>query len=130
MADYRTLTIKLITTNGKVAAHEIKLLKKALFVDGQLHEDELAFLADLRSELVKKTNKGQAKFDEFYLKCVQHTCLAAGAVGVQEMELIGKHVIDDPSIKPSVKKKFLDALKKKAGAIAPEFDDLYAQLKK
>ncbi len=130
MADYRSLTIKLITGNGKIAAHEIKLLKKALFVDGRLPEEELGFLAELRSEIINKASKGRTKFDEFYLKCVQNTCLANGAVGVQEMELIGKRIIEDDTIKPSMKKKFLDALKKKAGAIAPEFDDLYAKLKK
>lgn len=130
MADFRTLAIKLISANGKIDPHQIKLLKKSLVVDGKLPEEDLTFLTDLRTALAKKTKKVPAKFDAFYMKCLQITCLSNGAVGTQELEVIGKRLIEDETIKPSVKKKFLDTIKKKAGVLAPEFDDLYAKVKK
>jgi hypothetical protein len=131
MADYRTLAIKLISTNGKADGHIIKLLKKVLLNDGKLAEEEVAFLADLRAAMIaKKTKRVTSKFDSFYLKSLQNGFLGAGVVSADEIAKISELVIADDTLKTSAKKKFLDGLKKKATLVAPEFDELYAKLKK
>ena len=113
------------STPGPFSENEIKLLKKALYVDSKIAADDMAFLTDLRTELLKKAKRLNAKFEAFYLKSLQNSILGAGEVTADEMALIDKHLLGDVSIKNSAKKKFLDGLKKKAAALPPEFDALY-----
>jgi hypothetical protein len=130
MADYRKLAIQIITADGKVDGSEIKLLKKALYADGKISHEEVTFLADLRSALLKKAKKASSKFDAFYLKALAESFLGNGVVSADEVVMIGKYVIGESSIKNGAKKKFLDELKKKATTLAPDFDKLYDGLKK
>lgn len=130
MADYRKLTIQLISADGKIDGAEIKLLKKALYADGKISHEEVTFLADLRAALIKKAKKASAKFDAFYLKALAESFLGNGVVSADEVALIGKLVMSEKSIKNSAKKKLLDGLKAKATMLAPDFDKLYAGLKK
>ncbi len=130
MADYRKLTIQLIAADGKIDATEIKLLKKALFADGKISHEEVAFLSDLREALYKKAKKTSPKFDEFYLKSMSVSFLDNGVISAEEVGMIKSLVIASKSFKSSVKKKFLDELKKKATSLAPEFEALYQNIKK
>jgi hypothetical protein len=130
MADYRALSIKLLTTDGKVSARHIKLLKKFLFVDSNVPEEDLEFLGGLRDALLAQRGRVNPRFESFYLKCVQARVLANGAVGTGEVEWLSKHLLADATIKSPAKKKFLNELKARASATAPEFDDLYHGLVK
>jgi hypothetical protein len=130
MADFRTLAIRLIASNGKINGSEVKLLKRSLYADGKITTEDASFLADLRAELIEKDKKIGGKFESFYLKSLRASLLGTGVVGAEEVKKIGELVIPDKKIKNSAKKKFLDGLKKKATVVAPEFDGLYEQLKK
>ena len=54
MADYRKLAIQLIAADGKIDENEIKLLRKALFADGKITHEEVTFVGELRSALIRK----------------------------------------------------------------------------
>lgn len=130
MADYRTLAIKLISSNGKVNGHAVKLLKKTLINDGKLAQEDVSFLAELRSAIVTNKKKTTGKFDDFYLKSMRSGFLGTGVVSADEISRISELILADETLKTSDKKKFLDGLKKKATLLAPEFDGLYATLTK
>ncbi len=130
MADYRTLAIQLISSNGKVNGHAVKLLKKTLINDGKLAQEDVSFLAELRSALIANKKKTSGKFDDFYLKSMRSGFLGTGVVSADEIARIGELILADETLKASAKKKFLDGLKKKATLLAPEFDGLYATLNK
>ena len=53
MADYRKLAIALMASDGKIDSAETRLLKKALYADGRISRDEVAFVAELRAAVVK-----------------------------------------------------------------------------
>lgn len=130
MADYRTLAIQVIASDGKVDSAELKVLKKAIYADGKVTHEEVNFLGDLRAALLKKAKKTSAKFDAFYLKALAESFLGNGVISADEVGMIGKLVLADKSIKNGAKKKFLDGLKKSATMLAPDFDKLYDGLKK
>src|SRR5580700_5612314 len=129
MADFRTLAIHLIASNGKINGSEVKLLKRSLYEDGKITSEDASFLSDLRSELIEKEKKIGGKFESFYLKSLQASLLGTGVVGAEEVKKICQLVIPDKKIKNSAKKKFLNRLRKRATLVAPEFDGLYEQIK-
>lgn len=129
MADFRTIAIRLLAANGKIDSHEIKLLKKMIVTEGKVSQEDLSFLADVRAALYKKAKKASSKYDAFYLKCIQDSCLENGEIGAAELAKL-EPIISDGTFKRSVKKKLLDGLKKKANAVAAEYEGLYAQIKK
>lgn len=130
MADYRKLVIHLITADGKIDGSEIKMLKKSLYEDGKISTEEVTFLADLRTALLKKAKKSSTKFDAFFLKSLHANILDDGTISSEEVGLIRTLVVGDKTFKNGAKKKFLDGLKEKATSIAPEFEGLYGEIKK
>ena len=70
MADWRKLSVDLCLADGVIDETEVKVLKKALYQDGQIDAKELEFLVELRS-IAQKKAKGadlSAAFENFFFK--------------------------------------------------------------
>ena len=128
MADYRKLAIALMASDGKIDSAETRLLKKALYADGRISRDEVAFVAELRAAVVKKAKAlPTTNIDKFFLVCLHDNVLGNGIISVDEVHLIKTYVVGDKKLVGHAK-KFMDGLKAKATQIPAEFDALYANL--
>ena len=130
MADYRKLAIDLIAAGGKFDAVESRLLKKALYADGRISHEEVLFVGELRTSMVKRARGEQTDaIDKFFLNCLQDGVIGNGIISAEEVGIIKKLVVGDKKLK-GYAKKFLESLKKKATSVAPEFDALLASVSK
>ena len=129
MADYRKLAAELCLADGKIDAAEVKIIKKALYEDGQIQAEEAEFLVDLRS-LAHKKAKGKklsAAFENFFFKALEDSVLDNGYISPTEATLLRRAVFEDGTIEPS-EKKFIHRLKSVAQRTSPQFDRLYADV--
>ncbi|WP_020470650.1 hypothetical protein [Zavarzinella formosa] len=130
MADYRKLAIDLIAAGGKFDAVESRLLKKALYADGKISHEEVLFVGELRTSMVKRAKGEQTDaIDRFFLACLHDGIIGNGIISAEEVGIIKKLLVADKRLAPSAK-KFLENLKKKATSVAPEFDALLASVSK
>jgi hypothetical protein len=125
MADYRKLSIDLITTNGIISENEVKILKKNLFNDEKISDSEVLYLQELKAAVNRKTKDPTPVFDKFILKCLTEKFLKDGAISAEEVALIKKMVIGDKKMDVSEIKKFLDKLNKETITKDPEFVKVY-----
>src|SRR5262249_10280711 len=124
--DFRKLAAELCLADGKIDLNEVKIIKKALYEDGQIQQSEGEFLIDLR-RLAHKKAKGKklsAAFESFFCKALKDAVLDNDYISAREATLLRKAIFEDNTVEPS-EKKFIRLLKKAAKRTSPEFDRLH-----
>jgi hypothetical protein len=108
----------------------VKILKKELWADGKIDQDEVEFLIDLRNLAQKKAkakNKRlKASFEKLFFKAVEQNVMADGTIDAEEARWLRAMLFADKKIDAN-EKKFLVRLKKAAKSTSPAFERLYAE---
>ena len=128
MADWRKVALSAFLADGVVDEAEVKILKKELWADGKIDQDEVEFLIDLRNLAQKKAKakkKGlKPKFEKLFFKAIEENVLADGTIDDEEARWLRAMLFADKKIDAN-EKKFLARLKKGAKSTSPAFDKLY-----
>jgi hypothetical protein len=126
MADWRKVALSAFLADGVIDDTEVKILKKELWADGKIDQDEVEFLIDLRNLAQKKAKKGRLKpaFEKLFFKAVEQNVLADGSIDAEEARWLRTMLFADKKIDAN-EKKFLARLKKAAKSTSPAFDKLY-----
>jgi hypothetical protein len=126
MADWRKLAMAAILADGKIDDTEVKILRKELFGDKKIDDDERDFLIALRNAAQKKAYRGQLRpaFEKFFFEAIENNVLADGVIDAAEAKWLQKLIFADKKVDDN-EKKFLARLKKGARRTSPEFDALY-----
>ena len=128
MADWRKVALSAFLADGVIDDTEVKILKKELWADGKIDQDEVEFLIDLRNLAQKKAKKGKLKsaFEKLFFKAIEQNVLADGTVDDEEARWLRAMLFADKKIDAN-EKKFLARLKKAARSTSPAFDKLYEE---
>ncbi|HKI33020.1 MAG TPA: hypothetical protein VKA46_14310 [Gemmataceae bacterium] len=128
MADWRKLAMAAILADGVIDDAEVKLLKKELFGDKQIDNEERDFLIALRNAAQKKAAGGELNpaFEKFFFLAIENNVLADGVIDADEANWLQKLIFADKKVDDN-EKKFLARLKKGATQTSPEFDALCAK---
>ena len=126
MADWRKLAMAAILADGKIDDTEVKILRKELFGDKKIDDDERDFLIALRNAAQKKAYRGQLRpaFEKFFFEAIENNVLADGVIDAAEAKWLQKLIFADKKVDDN-EKKFLARLKKGAKKTSPAFDALY-----
>jgi hypothetical protein len=126
MADWRKLAMAAILADGKIDDTEVKILRKELFGDKKIDDEERDFLIALRNAAQKKAYRGQLRpaFEKFFFEAIENNVLADGIIDAAEAKWLQKLIFADKKVDDN-EKKFLARLKKGARRTSPEFDALY-----
>lgn len=127
--DFKKLAAELCVADGKIDADEVKIIKKALYADGQIQQTEVQFLIDLRGMAHKKAKgkKLSSTFENFFFQALKDAVLDNGYISPKEATLIRKAIFEDGKVELS-EKKFIQNLKKSAKRTSPQFEHLYTQV--
>ena len=128
MADWRKVALSAFLADGVIDDTEVKILKKELWADGKIDQDEVEFLIDLRNLAQKKAKKGKLKsaFEKLFFKAIEENVLADGTIDDEEARWLRAMLFADKKIDAN-EKKFLARLKKGAKSTSPAFDKLYEE---
>jgi len=130
MADWRKLALATILADGKIDDNEIKVLKKELWEDGTIDQDEVKFLIELRNTAQKKAKAKKEeinpKFEKLFFQAIEENVLKEGGINAEQVTWLREMLFADKKIDEG-EKKFLNSLKKKAKTTSPEFDALFEQ---
>jgi hypothetical protein len=126
MADWRKLAFDAILADGKIDDTEVKILRKELFGDRKIDDDERDFLIALRNAAQKKAYRGLLRpaFEKFFFEAIENNVLADGVIDAAEARWLEKLIFADKKVDDN-EKKFLTRLQKGAKRTSPEFDRLY-----
>ncbi len=122
------LALAAIMADGKIDNAEVKLLRKELFGDREIDDEERDFLIALRNTAQKKAYRGKLlpAFEKFFFEAIENNVLADGVIDAEEAKWLTKLIFADKKVDDN-EKKFLERLKKGAKRTSPEFDKLYAK---
>jgi uncharacterized membrane protein YebE (DUF533 family) len=128
MADWRKLAMAAILADGKIDDTEVKVLRKELFADKKIDDEERDFLIALRNSAQKKAYRGQLRpaFEKLFFEAIENNVLADGVIDAEEAKWLTKLIFADKKVDDN-EKKFLERLKKGAKRTSPEFDALYTK---
>ena len=130
MADWRKVALSAFLADGVIDDTEVKVLKKELWADGKIDQDEVEFLIDLRNLAQKKAKakkKGlKPKFEKLFFKAIEENVLADGTIDDEEARWLRAMLFAAKKIDAN-EKKFLARLKKGAKSTGPAFDKLYEE---
>jgi hypothetical protein len=128
MADWRKLAMAAILADGKIDDAEVKILRKELFADKKIDDEERDFLIALRNAAQKKAYRGQLRpaFEKLFFEAIENNVLADGVIDAEEAKWLTKLIFADKKVDDN-EKKFVERLKKGARRTSPEFDALYAK---
>jgi hypothetical protein len=130
MANWRKVALSAFLADGVIDDTEVKILKKELWADGKIDQDEVEFLIDLRNLAQKKAKakkkRLKASFEKLFFKAVEQNVMADGTIDAEEARWLRAMLFADKKIDAN-EKKFLVRLKKAAKSTSPAFDRLYAE---
>ena len=126
MANWRKLALAAILADGKIDDTEVKILRKELFADKKIDDEERDFLIELRNAAQKKAYRGQLRpaFDKLFFDAIENNVLADGVIDDAEAVWLKKLIFADGKVDEN-EKKFLTRLKKGAKKTSAAFDALY-----
>ena len=128
MADWRQVALSAFLADGVIDEAEVKVLKKELWADGKIDQDEVEFLIDLRNLAQKKAKKKglKPKFEKLFFKAMEENVLVDGTIDAEEARWLRQMLFADKKIDAN-EKKFLARLKKAAKSTSAAFDKLYEE---
>jgi hypothetical protein len=128
MADWRKLAMAAILADGKIDANEVKLLRKELFADKVIDNEERDFLIALRNTAQKKARGGKLSpaFNKLFFSAIEANVLADGNIDAAEAKWLKSLIFADGKVDAN-EKKFLARLRKGARRTSPAFEALYAK---
>ena len=130
MADWKKLAISTLLADGKIDDDEVKALKKELWEDKQIDQEEVRFLIDLRNAAQKKAKARKqhvnANFEKLFFRAIEENVLKDGQIDAAEARWLEKMLFADGKIDAN-EKKFLKRIQKAAKKTSPAFDALYAK---
>jgi hypothetical protein len=121
MADWKKLAASALLADGKIDDTEVKLIKKELFADNVIDNEEMDFLVSLRKSAASKAKAAKAamnpNFEKLFFAAVEKHVVSGGKVNAAKLEaLLGK-----PS---DANKKFVSRLKKSVANGGADFNRL------
>ena len=92
MADWRKLAMAAILADGKIDNTEVKLLRKELFADKKIDDEERDFLIALRNAAQKKAYRGKLlpAFEKLFFEAIENNVLADGVIDADEAKWLTK----------------------------------------
>jgi len=128
MANWRKLAISTLLADGKIDDDEVKALRKELWEDDQIDQDEVRFLIDLRNAAQRKAKARKEevnpKFMALFFKALEENVLRDGTIDAAEAGWLREMLFADGKIDAD-EVKFLNRLKKAAKSASPQFEKLY-----
>ncbi len=130
MADWRKLAMTLVLADGEVDDAEVRALRRELWSDGVIDQEEVDFLIELRNAAQKKAKTKKVEvnpaFERLFFKAIEENVLDDGNIDADEAAWLRDMLYADKKIDDN-EKKFLTKLKKNAKKTSAEFDELYAE---
>jgi hypothetical protein len=132
-AEWRKLALALTLADGKIDDNEVRILRKALWADGEIDKEEVNFLIELRNKAQEKAKAKKVavnpNFEKLFFKAIRENVLKDGKIDANEAHWLEKMLFADGRIDDN-EKRFLARLKKEATKTSPEFETLYAKCMK
>ena len=132
-AEWRKLALALTLSDGKIDDNEVRILRKALWADGEIDKEEVNFLIELRNKAQEKAKAKKVavnpNFEKLFFKAIREHVLLDGKIDANEAHWLAKMLFADGRIDDN-EKRFLTRLKKEATKTSPAFDALYAKCMK
>ena len=120
MANWRKLAKELLLADGRIDQRETDIIRKELFADGVIDDQELEFLLDL-----KKGAQGVAvAYNVMLFEGVKKHILREGKIDSSDATWLKQWLFADGKIDPP-EKKLLQDLKAEAKQVSREFEELY-----
>jgi hypothetical protein len=133
MADWRKVAMAAILADGKIDDAEVKVLKKELYADKKIDQDEVRFLIDLRTVAQKKAKAKKEQltdvFEKFFFKAISDNVLKDGKIDATEARWLREALFADGKIDAG-EMKFMTNLNKQAKEKSPEFVTLFEDCEK
>jgi uncharacterized tellurite resistance protein B-like protein len=133
MADWKKVALAAILADGKIDEAEVKVLKKELWADGKIDNEEVKFLIELRNTAQKKAKAKKEEltpaFNKLFFKALSDNVLKDGKIDATEAKWLREMLFADGKIDAG-EWAFVEELNKKAKTKSPEFEALYAEVKK
>jgi hypothetical protein len=131
MADWRKLCQLLVLADGVIDDTEVKILKKELWADDRIDQEELDFLVELRGMAQKKAKaKGvelQPSFERLVHDAIEKSVVGPeGGISAAKTNWLKEKVFPGKKINEK-QKKLLGRLKKGLKRESPEFNALHDQ---
>jgi hypothetical protein len=133
MADWRKVAMAAILADGKIDDAEVKVLKKELYADKKIDQDEVQFLIELRTVAQKKAKAKKEQltdvFERFFFKAITDNVLKDGKIDATEAGWLRKALFADGKIDAG-EMEFMTKLNKAAKEKSPEFVQLFEDCEK
>src|SRR2546423_231136 len=88
MADWRKVALAALLADGKIDDAEVKLLRKELWEDNEIDQEEVKFLIELRNTAQKKAKAAKEEvspaFERLFFKAVTDNVLKDGGIDAAE----------------------------------------------
>jgi hypothetical protein len=123
MADWKSLAMKALLSDGRIDTKETNLVKEAIFADDKIDKSELEFVFQLR----KKAQSTVKVFDEMFFDAVKSHVLADGDISDAEVKWLKRMILADEQVDEG-EKQLLRDLKAKARSTTEAFDSLCSEV--
>ncbi len=117
--NWRTLCKRLILANERIDEYETELLRRAMYDDGIIDEDEVRFLLELKREATSV----HPEFMLFLQHIMKKAIIREGTVALREVVWMEK-LIGQERIVSVEEVRFLHVIRREANSVCPEFHDL------
>jgi hypothetical protein len=111
-----------ILATGKIDGPELEVLRRHLYVDGEIDRPRADFLVELYKRVQHKT----PAFEQFFYQAVKDHILADGRIDAEEAAWLRQMVFADSKIADE-ERKFLHELNGEAKQADREFEVLFAE---
>jgi len=122
MADWRKTAKAILLADGGIDEREVAVLRKELFADGIIEEQELEFLLDLRNS-ARSLNQS---FNFLMIDALKACLMSGGAIKPGSATLLRRWIFADGKVDYG-EKRYLQELRAAAKQIPKDFEDLYNQ---
>jgi hypothetical protein len=108
-----------ILAHGRVAGHELEVLRRQLYAGGTIERREADFLVELHKRVQHLT----PAFERFFYQAIKDHILAHGRIDAEEAAWLRRMLCADGKVKDE-ERTFLHELKGEAGPVCREFQVL------
>lgn len=114
-----------IMATGKVAGHELEVLRQQLYASGKIDRRGADFLVELHKRVQHLT----PAFEHFFYQAIKDHILGHGRIDAEEAGWLRRMLCADGNIDDQ-ERKFLHELKGEAKEVSHEFEVLFAECMK
>lgn len=122
MADWKKTAKNFLLADGGIDDREVAVLRKEMFADGRVDENELDFLLELKRDAQRVV----PAFHFLMIESLKSCYVAGDAIKPGSASLLRRWLLSGKV--GYVEKRYLEELRAAAKQVPPDFDQLYRQV--